>query len=623
MGTRTSRSAAGVLLLWASFVPAAASAQSVAEGRNFSAERFRLSLDQQGLLNVEWAEVPNHLDWDLSLWLGLADDPLAIYKVQDGKRSRVGPLVDQRLGGSVVIALGLFDWVQLGIDLPLVFYQTRPDSLPGINGQLDGLSGFGLGGPRIAPKVRILSQDKHGVGLAFVPTFILPTASRGEYIGQDSLLFEPEVIVSKRDGIVRAAFNLGLRLRRPEAFANLAIDNELFAHLGAGVDLQTATDEPIELNASLSAASSLSSPFSDRNQNHLEGLLGANYGFTETAQGFTAVGVGLSQGHGTPDWRVLVGLRLSDHDQDQDKDGIPDDDDACPKQPEDKDSFEDFDGCPDPDNDKDGILDVDDGAPLRPEDFDGFEDTDGIPDPDNDKDGVWDWDDACDNQAGPVVNLGCPDKDSDGDGLIDRRDRCPQQAEDKDQFEDEDGCPDADNDEDGIPDVEDKCPNQPGPIEAQGCPEVDTDGDGIVDRLDNCPTEPGLVSESGCKKKQLVVINGSRLDVLEKVYFATARSRIRKRSFELLDNVAAVLKAHPEIKKLQVQGHTDDRGSANRNLRLSQARSEAVRKYLIARGIDAGRLEAKGYGETEPIAPNQSKAGRADNRRVEFRILAR
>jgi outer membrane protein OmpA-like peptidoglycan-associated protein len=622
MGTRTSKWAAGVLLLWATIATNPAAAQPVAEGRNFSAERFRLSLDKQGILNAEWAEVPDHLDWDLSLWLGVADDPLAIYKVEDGKRSRVGPLVDRRVGGSVVIALGLFDWVQLGIDLPLVFYQTRPDSLPGVRGQLDGLSGFGMGAPRIAPKVRILAEAKHGVGLAFVPAFTLPSASLGEYIGQDGLLFEPEVVLSKRDGILRGAVNLGLRLRRPEVFANLAVDNEIFTHLGAGIDLETATDEPIELNASLSAASALASPFADRNQNHLEALLGATYDFNNPALGFVAGGLGLSQGHGTPDWRVLVGLRLSDHDHDQDKDGLPDDLDECPKQPEDKDQFEDFDGCPDPDNDQDGILDVDDGAPLQAEDIDGFQDADGVPDPDNDGDGVWDWDDACVGQAGPEVNLGCPDKDTDGDGLIDRQDRCHDQAEDKDAFEDDDGCPDPDNDEDGILDVADQCPNRPGPIEAQGCPESDTDGDGVVDRLDNCPTEPGLVSESGCKKKQLVVITGTRLDVLEKVYFSSARSRIRRRSYELLDNVAAVLKAHPEITKVQVQGHTDGHGSARGNLRLSQSRSEAVRKYLIKRGIEAGRLEAKGFGESEPIAPNQSKAGRADNRRVEFRILA-
>ncbi len=622
MGTsRMSRSTWGLAVL-ACLGSASVSAQTVVERRNFSAERFRLSLDRDGLLSAEWAEVPRHLSWDVSMWLGFADDPLALYRTTAEGRTRAGTLVDSRLGGSLIVALGLFDRVQLGLDLPFVLYQSRPDTLPGVNGQLDGLTRFGVGAPRIAPKIRILTQQDHGLGLALVPTFILPTASQADYTGQDRLLFEPEVLLSRRWGPLRGAFNLGLRLRRPESFADLSVDNEVFARLGAGYDLSPATDVPVELEAVLSNATSLSSPFKDRNQTHLEALFGATYDFEGPFMAFAATGLGLNQGYGTPDWRAMVGLRLSQHGHDEDGDGIDDDLDACPKQAEDLDGFADADGCPEGDNDLDSVPDAEDDSPMGPEDLDGFQDADGIPDPDNDQDGVWDWDDRCPLVAGPVVNQGCPETDRDNDGVLDRLDNCPDDAEDLDRFEDEDGCPDADNDADGVLDGEDRCPLQPGPVAGKGCPDVDTDSDGLVDRLDNCPQEPGLVSEQGCKKRQLVVISGDRLDILEKVYFATGRSTIARRSYKLLDNVAAVLKSHQEISAVQIQGHTDDRGRAQSNLRLSENRAKAVRRYLIKRGIEGRRLSAKGYGEAEPIAPNKTKAGRAENRRVEFKILS-
>ena len=274
---------------------------------------------------------------------------------------------------------------------------------------------------------------------------------------------------------------------------------------------------------------------------------------------------------------------------DPDGDGFVGAEDKCP---EDKGVAPD--GCPVRDSDADGIADNQDKCPTEAETVNGFQDTDG-----------------------------CPDQvpDPDGDGIRGEADKCPDQAEDKDGFEDDDGCPDVDNDKDGVLDTADHCATDAGPVENNGCPDTDKDGDGVVDRLDNCPDEPGTKENHGCKKKQLVVLTQTQLKILDKVYFRSGKARLQHRSNRLLDNIASVLKAHPEIKKVEVQGHTDSRGPDAFNKELSQKRADAVVQYLINRGVDNDRLTSMGYGEEKPIADNGTAAGRAANRRVEFNIV--
>jgi hypothetical protein len=188
---------------------------------------------------------------------------------------------------------------------------------------------------------------------------------------------------------------------------------------------------------------------------------------------------------GYPDMVMSVGVsrQFSIGGADGDDDGVRDRRDLCPTLAEDRDGFQDEDGCPDFDNDQDGVPDVRDDEPDAPEDYDGFEDADGVPDPDNDRDGVLDRDDLCPDEAedrdGHNDEDGCPDdfSDRDGDGIEDAQDACPDEAEDQDEFEDADGCPEADNDLDGIPDARDDCPDQAedydGEADDDGCPEVD------------------------------------------------------------------------------------------------------------------------------------------------------
>jgi outer membrane protein OmpA-like peptidoglycan-associated protein len=245
------------------------------------------------------------------------------------------------------------------------------------------------------------------------------------------------------------------------------------------------------------------------------------------------------------------------------------------------------------DADGDGILDDVDQCPNEAEDFDGFQDEDG-----------------------------CPDLDNDGDGVPDANDGCPNDPEDIDGFQDEDGCPDPDNDGDGILDADDQCPNEPGPPENKGCPDPDRDGDGVPDRIDNCPDEPGTAENQGCQAPQLVVIGEGRLEIREMVYFQTGSARLQKRSWALLDNVAKVMLAHPEMELVRVEGHTDSTGSLKTNMRLSKQRAQSVVRYLITKGgVAKERLMAEGFGPTRPLVPDaKTKDELAQNRRVEFHI---
>ena len=276
--------------------------------------------------------------------------------------------------------------------------------------------------------------------------------------------------------------------------------------------------------------------------------------------------------------------------QDVDGDGIKNKVDKCPFQAEDKDNFEDEDGCPDNDNDKDGIADVKDKCPGEPEDKDGFKDNDGCPEADNDNDGIPDAKDRCPTEAqGADGKEGCPNLDKDNDGVLDALDKCPNEAEDKDVFQDEDGCPEADNDNDGIPDLSDKCANA-------------------------AETVNKFEDEDGCPDKVSEIV---KTLVLKGVNFKTNSAELTIESYSVLDGIVPQLVAYPEM-EFEVSGHTDNRGSATKNQALSQARAQSVANYFIQKGVDSKRLRVMGYGFSRPMVPNSSAENRALNRRVEL-----
>ena len=271
-------------------------------------------------------------------------------------------------------------------------------------------------------------------------------------------------------------------------------------------------------------------------------------------------------------WEWTIGLDFrAEAPPDRDFDGLVDKYDDCPDDPEDEDGFEDEDGCPDLDNDEDGIKDDADDCPNDPEDRDGYEDKDGCPDPDNDR-----------------------------DGIRDKRDSCPDDPEDADGWRDDDGCPDPDNDEDGLVDRRDGCPNDP-------------------------ETENGFQDEDGCPDekpapkplpKEVEKFTG----VIEGITFETGKTVIRRSSEPVLYEALGVLQKYGNMRIL-IEGHTDNKGNDDSNLTLSQGRADSVRMWFVTNGIEPSRLEAMGFGETRARADNATDAGRAENRRVEFKLL--
>ena len=348
---------------------------------------------------------------------------------------------------------------------------------------------------------------------------------------------------------------------------------------------------------------------------------------------------------------------------DRDADGIPDSNDRCP---DDK-GFAQFKGCPD--RDGDGIADLEDKCPdikglielhgcipeadrdgdTVPDSLDRCPDEKGLkelngcqPAKDRDGDGIPDSEDRCPDDKGTIEFKGCPDRD--GDGIADLEDKCPDikglkelhgcvPAADRDGdtvSDPEDRCPDdkgivelkgcPDRDNDKVADLDDKCPDAAGVVELAGCPKiVDKDGDGINDDEDKCPDVPGVKEENGCPKKyKLIVVTAQKIELKQVIYFQTGKAVIERQSYEMLKEVADALKNAPSVKKVIIEGHTDNVGNRNLNVSLSQKRAEAVREFLVDEGVSSAKLEAKGYGPDKPIASNKTSTGKAKNRRVEF-----
>ena len=248
---------------------------------------------------------------------------------------------------------------------------------------------------------------------------------------------------------------------------------------------------------------------------------------------------------------------------------------------------------------------------------------------DSDGDGVVDGKDKCPGTpAGRKVNADGCELDSDGDGVVDGKDKCP--GTPAGRKVNADGC-ELDSDGDGVVDGKDKCPGTPAgrKVNADGC-ELDSDGDGIVDGADKCPTVYAKTAD-GCPPPAAAAAPVAepapapapapapvpKTLKLEGVHFDYDQAVVRQQDFAVLDQAAATLKEWGEV-KVEVAGHTDSRGADGYNMKLSQRRAEAVRSYMIDKGVAADRLTAKGYGESRPVADNGTEDGRLQNRRVEL-----
>jgi OmpA-OmpF porin, OOP family len=236
------------------------------------------------------------------------------------------------------------------------------------------------------------------------------------------------------------------------------------------------------------------------------------------------------------------------------------------------------------------------------------------PPKDRDNDGIADSLDACPDVAGLARYQGCPIPDRDKDGINDEEDKCPDVA----GLARYQGCPIPDRDKDGINDEEDKCPDVAGVARYQGCPVPDRDKDGVNDEEDKCPDLPGEAANEGCPVIKAEVVK--RIEYAAKnIFFATAKYTLLSKSNKSLNEVVQILNENKDL-KLDIDGYTDNKGKEDKNRLLSQKRSDAVKNYLVKKGVEESRLASTGHGSDAPVANNKTAAGRARNRRVEMHL---
>jgi len=572
-------------------------------GGDIPLDYFRPAIDSRGYLTVNASQTLG--DKELSFGLGALDwghHVLSFGETSHGSffgskcsgATAACYSIDNIVTATLIAAFGIHVGpaeLEFGASVPFVIMggDRGPDVETGDPNTSNtfSMSGQGIGNVGLHFKTRFIktSRPPH-VGLGLIASLYLPTPTtyQGKFLGSSKLSPQIMGILDKEffaQGRLRIALNGGFRIRDTVTFTDTDTTN------GA-----TPTNGTITASGEIPYGVGIAYGISPQKFDVVGEVFGAvpvgthtdNYQPLEADLGvklylarnsFFSLGVrkGLLPDKGAnPDFGAFIGIVFEPNIGDRDGDGIKDDVDQCPDDPEDFDGFQDEDGCPDPDNDRDGIPDVDDKCPNIPENKNGIQDEDGCP------------------EGGK--------NDRDGDGIPDDVDKCPDDPEDFDGFQDADGCPDPDNDKDRILDKDDKCPNEP-------------------------ETYNGFQDEDGCPDRGRVVVTDTSIEILDMVYFEYDKAIIKKESYPILDAVAATMQGNPSISLIEIQGHTDERGDDAYNLDLSDRRAHSVREYLIGKGVDEKRLTAQGYGETQPLDRNHNEAAWAKNRRVAFLILKR
>ncbi len=602
----------------ASDVVAQASPNAIPDGngKGFDTHLFRQALDSKGFFATNGTEVLGGHDISVGLVL---DYGRSLLRVADRGQDDA-QLINHSFQGTFSLNYGIGNRLAVGATLPVNLMSgteqvdkaspPQPTQLPGgpsqwFTGQPDSQT---LGFVALHAKLRLLRVDR-GLGLAFSTQVGAPITDAPRNAGADPGFWVwPQAIAEKRfgsSGQFKAGANAGFRYH-PASDTQIDLRDGVFRDgqrvtygLGMSYRVLDAVDLVADTYGTYLVASGASSKIRPSNE-----ATGGIKVFVER-NSYLMLGAGprYTPGFEAADVRAFLGFIFEPSIGDRDGDGIKDDVDQCPDDPEDRDGFQDDDGCPDPDNDNDGILDKNDRCPNEPEDFDGDQDGDGCPE----------------GSTG----------DRDRDGIIDAKDKCPDDPEDRDGFQDEDGCPDPDNDHDGIVDKKDLCPNDPedrdGFQDEDGCPDPDNDKDGILDVVDKCPNEPetynGFQDQDGCPDRGSVIIEDKNIVILKKINFQKGSAEILPESNEILDAVATTLTHHPEFLLVEIAGHADERAGDDYNLRLTQDRVNSVAKALVARQVPEERLRSKGYGEFCPEDPAHNEEAWEKNRRVEFKIV--
>jgi OmpA-OmpF porin, OOP family len=503
---------------------------------------FQPSPDPRGSLYLEPASTPGAGQWNTSAWFSYAYRPVVL---RDDSGDVKSNLVSHQLSMDALANVGIGSRGAVGLSVPVVLHQSgdtdrqtasvlRESSRPESS----------LGDLALHAKATLLARpEMGGFGLAALGRVSLPTGDRRSFVGEGAVTSELRLLAELSVIAVNIQATAGFKLRTAHReFGGKTWGDEIPWGLAVAVKPQAFGWDSkgrwtwvVESHGWLPAGPA--SPFTDAALSPALVGASARYAIRDVSL-LAGVEGPLDRGAGVPLVRGVAAVQWAPRSHDIDHDGVEDTVDECPDLAEDRDGFEDSDGCPDFDNDDDGVPDTQDRCPKQKEDEDGFEDDDGCPDPDNDRDGILDPQDACPDAAGPKSSdpkkNGCPNTDSDGDGVRGEFDLCPNEKEDVDGFQDDDGCPDPDNDGDGIADAEDRCPLQAGPASSiakwNGCPIPDKDGDTFDDDHDKCPTEAetwnGVADDDGCPDgggKPLVAVkhgaDGPTLQVLGPLAF--------------------------------------------------------------------------------------------------------
>ncbi len=549
-------------------LPSPAHAQST----GFAVDRFDPSERGSDWFTLESLDLRGHLRPAIGLVVDYAHRPLAFY---DQNGNVVTSLVDNQLFAHVGGSLVLWERVRLGVNLPIGLYQN------GDSGALSGgalsapTSSFAAGDLRLGADLRIAGVYGGPATLGVGVQGYLPTGSRGSFTGDESVRVAPRIMLAGDIGALAYAARIGIMYRGLDSsFGGTQLGTEMPFAASAGL---RAFDHRLLVGPEVFGTTVLTDkPFS-KTSAPLEILLGAHVALGAGVHVGLGGGTGLTRGLGAPAARLVGSIEWAP-----------------------------------------GIVE----AATRPSE------PDAVPS-DRDGDGIIDTLDACPDVVGiktddPKTN-GCP-SDRDGDGVLDAQDACPDVPGVKTSDPKTNGCP-PDRDGDGVLDAQDACPDVPGlktsDPKTNGCPDPDRDKDGIVNEQDACPDEPGPRDpdpvRNGCPKAFVVA---GQIKILDQVKFKTGSTQILpgKESEEVLQAVLGVLQQHAEIKKLKVEGHTDNVGGVALNKKLSEGRAASVVAWLTSHGIDAARLSSAGYGLERPLDSNATEGGRKNNRRVEFHI---
>lgn len=545
---------------------------------SFDARTLRPSSDPQASLVYEPVTTPGAFQWNVGASLAYAHRSVVLSR---GGEDAYVPVRNQ-LALDLTGGLGIGSRGFVGVAIPLALAQEGT-SLPTTASSTSRVPTTALGDLTLLGKANVLDNRDGGLGLAALASFSLPTGNREAFLGEGSATASARALASYSFILAELSASIGYKVRTerrtwPEArVGGTTFGDEIPYTLSLTLRPSVLKLDPggrqrweVSIHGALpagpvapfgagDAASTPVSPIMLALSDRIE------LGHMRDTYVVGGVDVGLNDAVGVPAFRGVVQLGWAPRSHDEDQDGVPDDVDQCRQIPEDRDGFEDDDGCPEIDDDDDGIVDKEDACPRVA----GVESRDprrnGCPVADRDGDGVPDDVDRCPSLRGarsddPARN-GCPLVDSDNDGIPDEADRCPDAPEDRDGFEDEDGCPDPDNDRDGVLDTVDMCPLVPGVTKANakrnGCPKVDVDNDTFDDEDgDACPDKPetwnGVSDDDGCPdegKRSLVTFDPAAKSIKLGAAVAFtgegARVSLDPKSLPVARAVAAELLAHP------------------------------------------------------------------------------